>query len=44
MKYIKKESLTDPSIYEKECELMKTLASKDVHNYSIFHHIIICSR
>ncbi|CAD8181671.1 unnamed protein product [Paramecium octaurelia] len=44
MKYIKKISQEDNTIYEKECNLMKNLAEKDVHNFSIFHHLMICSR
>ncbi|CAD8097991.1 unnamed protein product [Paramecium sonneborni] len=44
MKYIKKIALDDFSVYEKECYLMKNLAQKDVHNFSIFHHLMICSK
>lgn len=44
LKYLNKVAPIRPQIFSDEIELMKDLASKDVHNYSLFNHMYVCSR
>lgn len=42
LKYISQ--FDDPQVYQEEIEFMKPLAQRDVHNYSMFHHLLVCAR